>query len=846
MKRISSVTKLILTLVIMIAAVGFAPAFAENETVVSVSAAVTAEDFIASGYDINGAEIMTGDDTVQINGRTYSTSIIMKGAYKNNAHISFDVSKIKRLSFATSVIDNKDTDVRNGKLLVSADGQIIKELSISNHPEYHITDLDLSEKKVMTITLEQTEIALVDFSVDHKEGKTVSTEKVPTFKSSTDFVKSVFNCKGAEVVTKADSEPITINNCLYNEGIILRKTASFNVEKINTIAFSAGFSKIINDSVKISVYADSDLIAEADIGADSPTMSFSLDLNNRSVLKFVLSDYSYVGLVEFSLDGKATKCVTTAPQYHNIVDVVNGIFDDHFAYTTTGVDEDKVFKMEDGTIFNKGIRMQYDDLDGVFAQHRNASFKINTVNIKKLMFCGHSKTDAQLSIYGDGNLFATIDLNTEQKRYIIDLSNISLLHFTTTSETCVDVIEPQPNPVDIPSDVIVINNPILMANVDPSLVSILSSAKNPSNAEVVYGEKAITLKDKKTYGTGIVFSAQLNENSEITLNTSDIDSLSFTLGKTDASPFGAEFIITPEGKSPKTITVDSSSKPEVQTVELKGVNSLKLELKYKGTNPGSVTAVAAGMKVKLSAEAADAEKQSPASTISDSTVKEMLPQMLYAIGFIAAVVIILYLRTTKKRRANRTKNIIINTAIILISSAVNAYLFYIIVIFSVNKDKKLDGFVPFDQFMGYFSNKLLLLVLCGNLLLIAILHPVMIYITSKKNVSANNQNRSQGYTVREIGEKRQKPPKLTPEQKKIQKLRSNADSGDIYAQLKLANFYLKKKDYTTAKALYLKTADSGDKDIIKKVIKAARKFPPDYRSDLIEAALNNAKSFKPT
>lgn len=216
------------------------------ETVITASAAMTAEQFISSGYDADGVELVTQNADVHVEGRVYPYAIIMgskDSSYNEHSEVSFDVSGISKISFATIIIDDADPNWENGLLSVYADGTLVKEVNIGNHRGYLLSEIELNGAKKLTFSLEKTAIAIVDIGLDLPAGEYAYDGVAPKAATSTELLENAFNAYCVDVITNAQDEDSMINimNTLYSEGLLFGDSTdvqiSFNVENYKTFSF---------------------------------------------------------------------------------------------------------------------------------------------------------------------------------------------------------------------------------------------------------------------------------------------------------------------------------------------------------------------------------------------------------------------------------------------------------------------------------------------------------------------------------------------------------------------------------------------------------------------------------
>ena len=478
-----------------------------SEIVITASAAMTAEQFISSGYDAEGVQLLAVNADIHVEGRLYKRGLILGNNgehYTREAYVTFDVSGVNNLSFATCLLDN--TVPMGGKLNIYADSELIREIELSNHPEFFISEIDVSEAKELKLELDksasdilhETAVAVVDIGIDLNEGETVSDGQIPEIKSSTDLLKNIYNANAAQIVinTENNDEKINIYNTLYSEGVILGyktdASFSFNVDSFKTISFSFINTNLDRSSV-LKVYGDNEQISELRSEAIASPTKATLDVTNYRSLRIEGGSMGNDTIfVDFSFDDTPTSSIKSFPEYKTEKSIFDNIGYIAYAEISTGINADSAIEIE-GTKYERSIRFLCDS-EGKTLDRDSSIAILNVGSLDKLSFVLWSQTGAKVNIYADDKLYATASANTKPTAYLLDLKDCEILKIEALGRA--DMVQLAFKDADIPADAVVLEN--------YSLLHLEGETdSNAALAEAGEGEESTSMPIKARF---IVFS----------------------------------------------------------------------------------------------------------------------------------------------------------------------------------------------------------------------------------------------------------------------------------------------------------------------------------------------------
>ena len=474
-----------------------------NSITIIASAKMTEESFLNTGYNIINTDVYIGNSHIYVGGRYYKNAIVMRNhSFDAEPEISFDVSGINSLSFATGAIDNDLPSFNNTYIRVYGDHELLKEVHLDEHYEYNTLYMDLSGISLLEIRLEHTmidsNIALVSFNINCDKDDIKDLGILPkTSSKSTDFLKRSFNnSANAEVIINESSteKMININNTMYSEGIVFSDdgSISFNVENIDSISFEAGSVNNEDYANKpFSVVADyNTTLQEFTIEPCSLICKYTFDVSKYNILTITNNNYTGIvyGFVNFSINGKKTSCKQTSIKYKNDVDFINGVFYSSEVTFANGINDDNNIIIN-GKEYETGMQLKKESaiVDG------QAYLYVNCKTIDKLMFKAYSPSNSILSIHldNDTNLSQQI---VGMKEYVLDVSDYSLLSLFTTGE--VDIVNIKINPSKIPDGTIELSPAVKESN--STTESSETSTIQNENGDETSTTDAVSSSDKDT------------------------------------------------------------------------------------------------------------------------------------------------------------------------------------------------------------------------------------------------------------------------------------------------------------------------------------------------------------
>lgn len=527
----------------------------DNAETIEKEEALTAESFLAGGYDAVRATVYSKGaegDSFNMNGRTYNQGVVFAGQYSydtSTASICYNTKEINTLSWVWGHLDN--TSMTGATVSIYLDDVLMDKYTLSANMLQQEYIVDVSEASILKISVafdRNAKFAIADVTVD--DIKPATAPKVPEYNSVDSFITSRYNYSNYSTFSAvSDLEATRINGRYYYQGIIFsgqysydvsKASASFNTENINS--FSCSWGHIDNSSMTaatVSVYLDNVLTEKFSLSATMPITDYTIDVSEVSELRFVVdfNRNAQFAMTDIKIDENTTAKTGKAPTYKTpemfIGDGYNRVNTSFFSAVS-----DLEAKKINGRYYYQGLiftgQYSYDVSTSVI--------DFNVENIDSITgTLGHidntAMTNAVLSIYKDGVLTEKVELSC----------HIMPQEITFDTKDCKNLrlsVEHNRNASFALADISVNGTEAKKTHKVPDyengkeFISSGFDKYNTSTFDFVSELDAYTVNGEKCYN-GILFTGAYSydtSNSAVNFNTENINSITWTWGHIDNSP----------------------------------------------------------------------------------------------------------------------------------------------------------------------------------------------------------------------------------------------------------------------------------------------------------------------
>lgn len=556
--------------------------------------ALTAESFLAGGYDAKNATIYSdGSKTFNMNGRTYSNGVVFSGQYSyqaSTATISYNTENITSLSWVWGHLDN--TSMTGATVSVYYDDVLMDKYALSSDMLQQEYSVDVSEVSVFKISVafdRDAKFAIADVTVDNI--KPAASPKVPEYKSVASFTESSYNYRNYSTFSAvSDLEASRINGRYYYQGIIFsgqysyqtsQAVANFNTENVDSISCSWGH--IDNTSMTnatVSVYHDNVLVDKFALSATMPVTAYTVDVSETAELRFVIDfdrDAEFA-MTDITIDSVKTAKTGKTPTYKTpemfISDGYNRVNTSYFS----AVSDLEAMKIN-GRYYYQGLVFS-----GQYSYQTSSSvIDFNVENVDSISgTLGHidntNWTDAVLSVYKDGVL-------TEKKEL-----GWHMLPETVTFDTkdCTNlriVVDHNRDAQFALAEISVNETKAKKSFTVPeykdskAFVSSGFDIYEANAFEFVSELDAYSVNGEKCY-SGIVFNGKYSYQdsmSYMTFNTENVNTIIWTWGHKDESPLkNARAEIYVDNKLVEKVELTSGMVPAKQIIDVSKASKIRV------------------------------------------------------------------------------------------------------------------------------------------------------------------------------------------------------------------------------------------------------------------------------
>ena len=398
----------------------------------------SSEDFYRSGFSesyVTYADNTSDEPSFYMNGRGFYDGVVFDDT-SYDSEISFNVEKVKKLSFSVGHVDNKRTS--NARIIIYLDNKEYDTVDLHSTMNLLTYEADVSKASTILMILKRNgyaSYALADFKVDSLEP--TSSPLIPEYSSAKEFLQSGFEKSSVSIVDSAAKNPeYYMNGRGFYEGIVLDETSydsciSFNVENINELSFTIGHvdnkSRYNSDMI---IYLDEKEFDTIPLHYTMNLKEYSIDLTNIKTLRIYIkrNGYSSYAIGDVNIDGLGQARAHTVPKYSDAEGFIESGFDISSITTANTASKNPSYYINgkgyyDGFVFDE---TSYD-----------STVRYNVENIGKLSFTvGHvddkNGSDATLAIYYDDEEAKKLALKGDMvpEDIELDLSNVSVLRLT--------------------------------------------------------------------------------------------------------------------------------------------------------------------------------------------------------------------------------------------------------------------------------------------------------------------------------------------------------------------------------------------------------------------------------
>ncbi len=560
--------------------------------------ALTAESFIAGGYDANYATIYSdGSKTFNMNGRTYSNGVVFSGQYSyqaSTATISYNTKNIKNVSWVWGHIDG--ADMTGATVSIYLDDVLTDKYPLSADMLWQDYTVDVSETSILKVAVtfnEDSKYAMAQVEIDNI--KPILKPVVPEYESVDSFIGGRYNYQNYSTFSAvSDLEATRVNGRYYYRGLVFSGAYSyqssnsrvcFNTENVNSISCSWGhMDNTSMTGATVSVYYDNVLTDKFSLSPTMPITDYTFDLKDVSELKIVVTnneDAKYV-MTDITVDANKTAKTGKAPTYKTpemfISDGYNRVNTSYFSAVS-----DLEAKRVNGRYYYQGLIFS-----GAYSYaSSNSIIDFNVENIDSISgTLGHvdntAMTNAVLSVYKDGVLTEKVELSCHilPQKITVDTKDCKNLRLSVAHEE---------NAKFVLADISMNDTEAKKTHTVPdykdskAFVTSAFDAYNTSSFNLVSELDAYTINGEKCYN-GILFSgvySYASSTSSVNFNTENINSISWTWGHVDNSPLtNAKASIYIDRVLVEEIELTSGMTPQKQVLDVSDASRLRIIVKH--------------------------------------------------------------------------------------------------------------------------------------------------------------------------------------------------------------------------------------------------------------------------
>lgn len=562
--------------------------------------AMTAESFLAGGYDAKNATIYSdGSKTFNMNGRTYNQGVVFAGRYESSestASINYNTKDVSSLSWVWGHVDN--TSMKGATVSIYLDDVLTDKYVLSENMLQQKNSLDVSAASVLKISVTfagKAKFAMADVAVD--DMKPVTSPVVPTYNSVDAFIQGRYNSTyNSSFSTVSDLDAQRINGRYYYQGIIFSgrynssassATASFNTENIDKLSFSMGhIDNTQMTNATVSVYHDDVLVDKFALSATMEISDYSIDVSKTAELRFIIDfdGKASFAMTDITIDTNTAPKTGKSPTYGTSEMFISDAYNVQNMSSFTAVSDLESVKIN-GRNYYQGLLFS-----GVYSSSKSTSivdFNVENVDTIKGTF-GHvdntAMTNAVLSVYKDNVLSEKIELDCNMlfSDVVFDVADCKNLRLSVTHNG-----KDKFALAEIGIDEIKAKKSFVTPDYKDGKAFAASAFDiyNANTFDFVSELEAYKVNNESCYN-GIVFNGQYSSStstSSFVINTESINSISWVWGHVDETALSDSTAkIYLDNVLAEEIILTSGMVPTKQSIDVSGVSKIRVVVTNKG------------------------------------------------------------------------------------------------------------------------------------------------------------------------------------------------------------------------------------------------------------------------
>lgn len=561
--------------------------------------AMTAESFLAGGYDAKNATIYSvGSKTFNMNGRTYSNGVVFAGQYSykaSTASISFNTENINNVSWVWGHIDG--ADMTGATVSIYLDDVLTDKYTLSADMLCQDYTVNVSDASILKISVEFEEDAKYAMAqVEFDNIKPILKPVVPEYDSVDSFIGGRYNYQNYSTFSAvSDLEATRVNGRYYYRGLVFSGAYSykasssivcFNTENVNSLTCLWGH--IDNTSMTgaiVSVYYDNVLTDKFSLSPTMPLTEYTFDLKDISELKIIVENEEnaqYV-MTDISVDANKTAKTGKAPTYKTPEMFIDDGYNKVNTSAFSAVSDFEAQKIN-GRNYYQGLLFS-----GAYSYKASTSVvDFNVENVDSISgtlgrIDNTSETNAVLSIYKDGVLTEKIDLKW----------NIITQDLTIDTKDCKNlrlIVEHEEGAKFVLAEISINETAAKKAHTIPDykdgkeLVTSAYDKYNASDFNFVSDLDAYTVNGEKCY-SGVSFTGAYSykaSDSAINFNVENVNTVSWNWAHLDNSPqSGAKAQIVLDRTLVEEIELTPGMVPKKQVIDVSKASKLRIFIEHE-------------------------------------------------------------------------------------------------------------------------------------------------------------------------------------------------------------------------------------------------------------------------
>lgn len=276
-------------------------------------------DFINSRYDSYRNESFDGSNEFgyfMMNGKKFYQGIVIgNNNYEQGGSFTFNVEKVKKLSFTVGRIDN--TGMYDINLSVYRDGYWWQDISVGNQELWKNVELDVTKVSTLRFVMNQpiTKYALANIIIDDLPLEMEETS--PVYENGAEVIKARYDNYRDKAYDGSNAfNYFLMNEKEYYQGIVFGKnnyeqggSFTFNVENADSFTFTLGkVDNTYSTNIELHIAKDGYEYYTLPVSADAGVKQYIIDTTDTSVLRFYFTQpLAQYAMANIALNGDYSK-----------------------------------------------------------------------------------------------------------------------------------------------------------------------------------------------------------------------------------------------------------------------------------------------------------------------------------------------------------------------------------------------------------------------------------------------------------------------------------------------------------------------------------------------------------